>query len=98
MSAEVHGSNPRNIQLVGEVAQAAASILVATGTSAETAYTVGERAAAYAADILLSALEMTGEISAGKVSDEHFIGVVRQIGQATVDPEILPTLQIGSDD
>ena len=97
MSAEVHGSNPINTQLIGEVAQSVSSILISTGTRADVAYTVGDRAATYAADILLSALEMTGEISPGKVSDDHFIGIVRQIGQATVNPEILSTLDIGRD-
>jgi hypothetical protein len=86
MSAEVYGANPQNIRLVGAVGEAVASILKATGVSPAEAHTSGERAAMYAADLLLSTLEMLGHINEGGVSDDHFIEILGQVAEVTIDP------------
>ena len=87
MSAEVYFKNPDNEDLVIAVGESVAKVLVATGESTADIATTGLKAARYAAELLLSTLEMLGEVQPGNAADEHFIEMLHKVTEATVDPE-----------
>lgn len=86
MSAEIYGANPQNIRLVNAVGEGVANILKATGVLPAEAHNLGERSAMYAADLLLSTLEMLERSGKGSFADDHFIEKLGQVAEVTVDP------------
>lgn len=86
MSIDIDGFNEDDVSASLEAAQLAATLTHEQGFEASTAYTVGQRAGQYAAEVIFASLRFIGVIPPEGFNYEDFERAARTIVDKSIHP------------